>query len=442
MLRAGLISLVVIAVTSAQPAATAPGTRLAAGPVTQVELLQRGMLTVSLRAGTARARLRARLVARGGRRIRLGGARVRVSGPLETDFPLSARARKAIKSCAARRVVVTAVVSRGSRRERRRITRPVENQPPRCGRFFGPQAVWNRRLASDAPLDPGSGAMMAKFVQEISDAYRAGRLPPNINTDRWSVPVYTVPKNAEMVSVKLDQPPAGKEALVKAFARVPMPAAARPAAGTDRQLVVWQPSRDRLWEFWRARLAPDGWHAVYGGRLDDVSQGPGHFAGARAGWGATASSLPLLGGLITIRELQRGVIPHALAMGIPHVRAGVYTPPAQRTDGRTKSHTAIPEGARLRLNPALDLDQLNMPPAVRAIARAAQDYGIYVRDVSGAVAFYGQDPTPTGADPYPLLFGGRPAYEILRSFPWAHLQVLRMDLRREGGGNCGLLGCG
>ena len=60
-----------------------------------------------------------------------------------------------------------------------------------------------------------------------------------------------------------------------------------------------------------------------------------------------------------VRELKRGRIDHALAINLPAPRAGTFAWPAQRTDG-TGDATTLPEGARLRLDPTLDLDQLNL----------------------------------------------------------------------------------
>ena len=70
-----------------------------------------------------------------------------------------------------------------------------------------------------------------------------------------------------------------------------------------------------------------------------------------------------------------------------------------------------------------------MPPLVRMMAVAAQRYGILVRDVSGTVAFIAQDPTGTGSDPYTNgFFEGKYPSQLLASFPWSHLQVLKLEL--------------
>ena len=196
----------------------------------------------------------------------------------------------------------------------------------------------------------------------------------------------------------------GRRTLQRAFASVPLPPDARPAPGTDRHLTVWQPSTDRLWEFFGARHAADGWHARWGGAIRRVSQSPGYYTGAAwpgaaRNWGATASSLPVIGGTMLLDELKRGRIDHALAINLPAPRAGVFAWPAQRTDG-TGPPTALPEGARLRLDPALDVSSLHLPKLTRMIALAAQRYGLVVRDQTHhGISLFGEVPTQAAAQP-------------------------------------------
>jgi hypothetical protein len=245
------------------------------------------------------------------------------------------------------------------------------------------------------------------------------------------------------VQVVLD--PGQDKSLATAFASVPLPGSARPAPGSDRELVVWQPGTDTLWEFWRLRQSHGRWHATWGGQLDHVSTGPGHFTAPHASWGTTATSLALVGGMMTPRELGTGQIDHALSMGVPQPRASGFSRPAQRTDGESPCAHAVPEGARFRLDPALDIASLNLPPPVAAMARAAQKYGIYVRDRSDSVTFYAQSSVSLPTDPYPAIFGGSAPYDLLRSFPWSHLQLTKMSLVGTGRGNplqAVLQGCG
>jgi hypothetical protein len=306
--------------------------------------------------------------------------------------------------------------------------------PPGGFRFFAPTSFWNSPLPADAPLDPQSPALVSALLSQVAAAESA-RIGPYLSTLQYSTPVYTVGPNQPRVRVHLDTPTPSN--LQGAFNVVPLPPSARPAAGTDAHLTVWQPATDRLWEFWKLRHQTDGWHATWGGAMQDVTRSPGYFTsaswpGAAPYWGATATSLPLVGGLIRIDDLRQGRVDHGLALGLPQIRRGVFSSPAERTDGAVASSTAIPAGARFRLDPHLDVSRLGLPPFVRALAQAAQTHGIVVRDTAGAVTFYGEDPRPSDPNPYPAFIGPSYAngglYALLARFPWNHLQLLRMDL--------------
>jgi hypothetical protein len=303
-------------------------------------------------------------------------------------------------------------------------------------RFFSPDSFWNRSPPANAPLDPRSSAIVSDLVGEVSSEEAAGR-GPWINTTSYGAPILTVPADQQTVGVQLDHAP--DQALSSAWSAVPLPSSAQPATGSDGYMVIWQPSTDRMWEFWQLVHTQDGWHASWGGAIRHVSTSPGVFGpsawpGAKPWWGATASSLALAGGAMTIEELRTGRIEHALAIAIPDVRAGVFASPAMRTDGSSNDPLALPEGAHLRLDPDLDLASLEMPPLTREMAIAAQRYGIFVRDFAPNIAFFGQDPTATGSNPFAGPSGfymGKSPAQLLASFPWSHLEVLRMDLHES-----------
>jgi hypothetical protein len=209
---------------------------------------------------------------------------------------------------------------------------------------------------------------------------------------------------------------------------VPLPPDARVAEGTDKHIVVWQPATDTMWELWVAEHQNGTWTAQWGGKMRHVSRNRGFFfdpSGIQPG--ATATSLPLVGGMITQADLARGEINHALAMAIPNARYAVWAYPAQRSDGGNRSALAVPEGARFRLDPAVDVDGLQVPPFTKMLARAAQRYGIYVRDTSPVVTLYAQDPANLGTNPWTAaITPSAPA--VLQAFPWDRLQVMPMRL--------------
>jgi hypothetical protein len=300
-----------------------------------------------------------------------------------------------------------------------RTCRQVGNSesPFACG------SVWNAPVSAHAPLSPHSSQYVAQLVAQFKE-YGGW-----ISSYSYSAPVYTVPRDERLVPVTLDiSGPRSVEELASVFKHgVPIPPGAKAAAGSDQHMVIWQPSTDTMWEFWHARQVNGVWHARWGGKMANVSSNPGYFT-RPSDWGATATSLPLLGGLIGIRELQSGHINHALALAIPHAAAGLVAYPAQRSDGNDKNPGGIPEGTRFRLDPRLDIAALHLPRAVRIIAEAAQRYGMILRDQSGAVTLYAQDPTPLGRNPYygpHGLFDGMSPAVLMRYFPWHALQVVR-----------------
>jgi hypothetical protein len=165
-----------------------------------------------------------------------------------------------------------------------------------------------------------------------------------------------------------------------------------------------------------------------GGRIDRVSTNPGIFSPPL---GAVATGLPLLGFLIRIEELQRGVIPHAVGISMVHNRSGAFSWPANRTDGNTAGSGQPLEGQRFRLDPTFNVASLPNA-AERTIARAIQDYGMIITDTSGAVDLQAEDPRPYvaahgGPDPYVALFEGRPSYQVLQEIPMDRLQALPPD---------------
>ncbi len=287
------------------------------------------------------------------------------------------------------------------------------------GRPFSAHSVWNEPLGADAPLDSRSSAYVTELLRQVHDYH------PWLNTTSYSVPVYVVGPRQPTVKVTLDT--WGPD-LQTAFDAVPIPAAAQAAPGTDKHMTVWQPSTDRLWDFWLMRRVGGRWHARWGGEMDHVSRSPGYFThtGTTGNWGATATGLPLLGGLVTFADLERGSIDHALAISLVETEPADFSWPAQRTDGYEFARRAaeIPEGMRFRLNPRIDVARLDLPPLDRMLALAAQRYGIVVRDKAGAVAFYGQQPVGV-PNPWPAAFGNQWPNQVLEQFPWSDLQALR-----------------
>ena len=266
---------------------------------------------------------------------------------------------------------------------------------------------------------------------------------PDLAADSYSSPLYVVDEGTPRSLVTRTTGSWGTYLGRALDEGVPIPADAQPARGSDGHMTIYQPSTDTLWEFWKAVKKDDGWHASWAGAMRNVSTNAGYYGSsswpglpATQGWswGSTATSLPVAAGMATIEELERGRVDHALAAAIPNPCKGYFSWPAQRHDGSSESADCMPEGARLRLDPNLDLDRLAMPRVTRILAQAAQRYGIVVRDrtrVDGSVALFaepGPSDQPSRYSGTGGLFEGVPRWKMLSTFPWRHLQLLPMRL--------------
>lgn len=286
----------------------------------------------------------------------------------------------------------------------------------------------------DAPLDPRSAAMAENLRQDVITRYNGVAA---VNAYQFNASFYPVDEGQPRVDVAFwDCQSKGYvpwdiyegEAYFKG---VPIPPDARPANGSDGQLAVYDAAADQLWEFWKARrnATTGGWEACWGGRIDNVSGALGVY---RDGYGVAANGLAMAAGMISIEEVRRGRIDHSLYLAVPTSQAfPELSWPANRTDGgSTDSPDIVRQGQRLRLDPSLDLEELQLSPVGEMIAEAAQRYGFIVSDTSGAVAVItesgAREAAVTGVDPWKELLG-MPSYDVLKGFPWDRIQVVERD---------------
>ncbi len=409
-----------------------PGARLVVEDTEGIDLaLEREAVLRATLPWSGRTVFSSMLAGPGSGSVELGAITRNVTARVPTvmRIPLSGAAASLARSCGRQELET---VASGPDLQRAVADAQLAVAPPECGNFFSRTSFWNEPLSSNDAIDPRSAQLVRTFVG-LADKLVAEHFYPNVNTWAYSVPIYTVPRDQPREAVILDNHAAYADVLRRAFDEgIPIPPGARPAAGLDEHLVVWQPATNTMWELWHARLIGGTWHADFGGEITDESQFSGaFFSPSGIELGATASSLALVGGLITLADVQRGVIDHAVAVAIPAARRSVWALPASRSDGIDPSPTAIPEGARLRLPASLNIAGLHLTPMGAMIARAVQRYGMIVRDQSGTVSFYGQDPIPSGSTIFQRLFATDPE-NVLQNFPWSDLQLMHMQLRTWG----------
>ena len=112
--------------------------------------------------------------------------------------------------------------------------------------------------------------------------------------------------------------------------------------------------------------------------------------------------------------------------------------PATESDGRPESMLVaavgltrppnvlpIPEGARVQLDPALDLDSLSLTPWQKVIARALQRYGMYLADTAGTTSLTAVNPQSFSSNPY-LPYWGDATYASLPPALLPHKRDLKL----------------
>lgn len=273
---------------------------------------------------------------------------------------------------------------------------------------FAASSPWRQPIASNPELDPNSAAMIAA-VQPKSALFA--------NLVEFGIPIYKASSDTPSHSVTCTMTNWG----VCPFTGWPVliPDGAAPHSGSDGAMVTVDESAGTIFEFWRA-VDPGGQWSAGWGAVNSL-QG--------SGWGgaATGSGASRLGGLIRIAEIAAGTIPHALALQTDNT-CSWFRAPALKSDGSHPGGDCLPEGARLQLDPTLDLDKMGLSIGELAVARAMQQYGGYVMDVSDtslSVTFELDTSAPGRLSDIYKKAGFRWDYDAMEHIPWEKLRVLK-----------------
>jgi hypothetical protein len=229
------------------------------------------------------------------------------------------------------------------------------------------------------------------------------KLPATIQPpSTYSPSLYIVPGNQHTQKVTV---PAEHVELQEQCEAVPVPTLALipsgsiwTPTGTDKWVAIWQPSTDKWWEFFGFAGTEGAWTAVYGGYVPNVSSFNGilpHFQGARA------TSLSLIGGMISIQDLievlEGGTINHALGVNLPvtkPVESSEKGPiaPATRCDEQVNNEALKTKGVAesnwfyLTAHTVSTYINLATEPLAAACDQAMQTYGFFVCDSAGGAS--------------------------------------------------------
>jgi hypothetical protein len=269
------------------------------------------------------------------------------------------------------------------------------SQPPSNGpwRPYSDDSVWNTKIPENAALHPNSEQM----IEWLKNAPYADGGHFGINIYGWSVPVYNAYADTLRVTIY--------DYWGNVYhTNVPMPTDAQADPMQDRCMFIIDWDNEVEWDFWdvtyNVKLA-NRW--VAGACIPYDLYGSGVYPNGV--WGSGGSGSAGLAGLIRPEEIEAGIIPHALKFACCYPKQGwkVY-PPASTTDGKSTDQYAIPEGARLQLDPSINVDAIpGLSRAGKIIAKCMQEYGMILCDCAGGLPFLAESPLGRKEDPWPAL---------------------------------------
>lgn len=288
-------------------------------------------------------------------------------------------------------------------------------------RPFSVDSPWNVPIGPDPQIDPNSAAMIATL-----DPSGTGN-GFWINEDYYTVPIYYADANTPIYKVKCTNP--WNQWGPGFDGNVPIPDGAIPDPAGDGVMVVIDLSQQKSWDMGGVKHTSTGWEADNGLVFDLTGLG---ISTKEPSSSARESGFAAVGGLIRLDEIQQGYIAHALVFGYSTPRQGVYVYPATACWNGTGGANAIPMGARIQLDPALNLDSLGLSPGAKVIARALQEYGAYLGEVAGGRTFFAEglygkpDLSWNGIlDPHDMQVISTQHYRVLRLPPLKYMPDLK-----------------
>jgi hypothetical protein len=203
---------------------------------------------------------------------------------------------------------------------------------------------------------------------------------------------------------------------------MPIPAGTVVPPGTDGHVSIVDPTTQQIYSLWAANFNGTVKTAGFGAKVALYGDGR-EITGS-----STGANLCRYAGVVGEDELIAGNINHALFFSTDMARLTTFRYPAVKTDGSNLvgSSVTIEEGARVQLNPAVNVDAIpGITAGERTVAKALQTYGAYCGDNGGGrMAFIFEYTAATIQQTrYPSV-GLAWDYFDMSHIPWNQLRVL------------------
>ena len=280
-------------------------------------------------------------------------------------------------------------------------TTPTPIPPVPSSKIFADGPIWKSFSTGNVLVN---SAALSKELLDFytnrkvwvsSEGYSIGKFVANSDTPKVPVYVHKITTDTTTGQFIIGAAKSGTrlyERLVKGFR---IPENLLPASGTDGHAFIHDTIEGVGLECYRLVKKDGKYYIDWGAVLDDLPNHNGvipvvtNASGGRERQGARASGLAAWGGVITKEEMASGVIPHAIACSLPYP-SNKFVSPATYSDGWAAKESwmpawmwtpGIPEGTKFRFKAGMNIPSTACP-FIRAVAKAIQDYGLYVVDRS------------------------------------------------------------
>jgi hypothetical protein len=264
-------------------------------------------------------------------------------------------------------------------------TRVIPSETPY--RAFTADSWWNTPL----PDDPPGNSYEAEILDYLSSGDESGGgclTLAGAGDSPWGHPIYWAKPGDPVYDVEeidVTRRPPELEHL-----RVPI--GAQPAANNDGTMTIFDRDKGYVTALTNASYDADkdewstaGATVTYlnsNGLSAEVSgaDDPRNVGTHRGNNGATMA--------VRWDMVRAGAIPHVLkiAAGPEVADRAVFPMAGSDGDYHGSDPSVPPQGLRMRIDPAINLNELNLHPEALVIARALQRYGVYIGDSGGATA--------------------------------------------------------
>jgi len=276
-------------------------------------------------------------------------------------------------------------------------------------RLYSATSFWNTPIPGSPAIDPNSAGMVSRSLTTYAGS--ANFAP----TNDWGKAIAYANPVSTLFAIACTLYDCGTAVSSH------IPSYAQPTTGSDHHLIVITPGANTEVDMW---LAAPAWSAGSRYLTNSAGWGADCAQGQHCG-GGVAAGYAAFGGVVRPEEIAQGHIDHALFFTTPYTRSGFIACPATHTDGVANDVNAIPEGARIQLDPSFNVDAQAWPRWEKIIAHALQTYGAYLGDTGGSVSFPGEANINRGYDAWAL--AGVSGSQSLANLPWSQFRVLQIQ---------------